>query len=164
MLVQYGQYLFSDPLVHLSSLSERGQSTLHAPTPPSVGPSSRWLMVSNTSNAANVATAVPIRTSTVMALLSSKLNSHGVAMSHSPATKLSHSSQTAKAASAAIDSSAIKRPMIDAVCRGAPADKLNSQGEKNRIVPSEKFTMSKSLALDHSSMTSSHCGFGYFIP
>ena len=47
-------------------------------------------MVSHTSNAANAATAVPIRTSTVMALLSSKLNSHGVAMSHSPATKLNH--------------------------------------------------------------------------
>ena len=112
-------------------------------------------MASHTSNAANAATAVPIRTSTVMALLSSKLNSHGVAMSHSPATKLSHSSQTAKAASAGIDSTAIKSPMIDAVCRGAPADRLNSQGEKNKIVPKEKFTMSQSLALDHSSMFSS---------
>jgi hypothetical protein len=46
-------------------------------------------------------------------------------------------------------------PMIDAVCRGAPADKLNSQGEKNRIVPKERFTMSQSLTLDHSSMTPS---------
>jgi len=51
-------------------------------------------MVSHTSNAANIVTAGPIRTSTVMALLSSKPNSHGVAMSHNPATKLSHSSQT----------------------------------------------------------------------
>src|SRR6516225_802654 len=109
-------------------------------------------MVSNTSNAANVATAVPIRTSTVMALLSSKPNSHGVAMSHSPATKLSHSSQTAKAASAAIDSTAIKSPMIDAICRGAPAERLNSQGEKNRIVPKSRFTTSQSLALDQSSI------------
>jgi hypothetical protein len=87
-------------------------------------------------------------------LLSSKLNSHGVEMSHSPATKLSHSSQTAKAVSAAIDSTAIKSPMIDAVCRGAPADRLNSQGEKNRVVPKEKFTMSQRLSprpLIHSS-------------
>jgi hypothetical protein len=50
-------------------------------------------------------------------------------MSDSPAIKLSHSSQTAKAASAAIDSTAMKRPMIDATCRGAPAETLNSQGE-----------------------------------
>src|SRR6516225_443686 len=110
-------------------------------------------MVSHTSNAANAATAVPIRTSTVMALLSSKLNSHGVAMSHSPAAKLSHSSQTAKAASAAIDSTAIKSPMIDAICRGAPGERLNSQGEKNRIVPKTRFATSQSLALDQSSMT-----------
>jgi len=45
--------------------------------------------------------------------------------------------------------------MIDAVCRGAPAGRLNSQGEKNKIVPKEKFTTSQILALDHSSMMTS---------
>jgi hypothetical protein len=67
-------------------------------------------------------------------------------MSQSPAINLSHSSQTAKAASAVIDCTAMKSPMIDAVCRGAPANRPNSQGEENRIVPKDTFTTLQSFA------------------
>ena len=43
-------------------------------------------------------------------------------MRRSPAIRLSHSSQSAKAVSAAIDSTAMKSPAIAAVCRGVPSD------------------------------------------
>ncbi len=63
-------------------------------------------------------------------------------MTHSPTIRLSHSSQTAKAVSAATDSAAIKCPAIAAVCRGVPRDRLNSQGEKKRIIPKRRLEAS----------------------
>ena len=68
---------------------------------------------------------------------------------------MSHSSQIANAASAAIDDTAMKIPMTEAVWQGAPAGRLNSHGEKNNTMPSIKFATSQSLGLDHSSMTAS---------
>jgi hypothetical protein len=78
---------------------------------------------------------VPITTSMVMASLSWKPMSQGDTMSVRPAIRLSHSSQTANAASAAVDSTAMKIAMIEAVCHCAPVDGPKSQGEKNRIMP-----------------------------
>ena len=77
----------------------------------------------------------PIATSMVMASLSWKPSSQGDTISVRPAIRLSHSSQTAKAASAAIDSTAMIIPKMEAVCHCAPVDRPNSQGEKNRTTP-----------------------------
>ena len=56
----------------------------------------------------------------------------------------------------------MKIPVIDAVCQVGPADEPNSQGEKNKIMPRDKFTTSQSLTLDHSSMTPSGDQAGVF--
>ena len=56
------------------------------------------------------------------------------------------------------DRTAIKSPAIAAVCRGVLANRLNSQGEKKRIVPKHRFTTSQSLLRDHSTMTPSRDG------
>src|SRR5580700_2871122 len=106
------------------------------------------------SNAASAATLIPMATSMVMAW-SWKPSSHGNTINASPAIRLSHSSQTANAASAAIDSTAMMIPAIDAVCICAPLDRSNSQGEKNRTPLNSKLATSQSRTLDQSSMKSS---------
>src|SRR5262249_36095460 len=67
-------------------------------------------------------------------------------------------------ASAAIDDTAMNIPMIEAVCHCAPAERPNSQGEKNRITLRTKLATSPSFGLDQSSMTASVptalCGAG----
>jgi hypothetical protein len=68
---------------------------------------------------------------------------------------MNHSSQTAKAASAAIDSTAMMIPTVDAVCHWAPEDKSKSHGEKKRTPPRIRFTTSQSRMLDQSSIASS---------
>src|SRR5262245_14622927 len=105
--------------------------------------------------AASNATMAPITASIVIAELSWKPRSQGDTISARPAPRLTHSSQTAKAASAAIDDTAMNIPMIDAVCHCAPAERPNSHGEKNRIMPRIKLATSPSFALDQSSMTAS---------
>jgi hypothetical protein len=52
----------------------------------------------------------------------------------------------------------MKIPVIEAVCHWAPADRSNSQGEKNRIMLRIRFTTSQSLALDQSSIRVSGAG------
>src|SRR5580704_19558291 len=111
--------------------------------------------VNHTSTAANSTTKVPMTASMVIASLSWKPRAQGDTIKASPAASVSHSSHIANAASAAIDDTAMKIPIIDAVWQGAPAGRLNSHGEKNKTMPSIKFATSQSLALDHSSMTAS---------
>ena len=68
----------------------------------------------------------PIAASMLIASLSWKPSSQDDTMRVSSAIKLSHSSQTAKAASAAIDSTAMRIPMVDAACHCTPVERSKS--------------------------------------
>src|SRR5215469_192225 len=90
-----------------------------------------------------------------MASLFWKPSSQGDTISPIPAIKMNHSSQIAKAASAAIESTAMMIPTVEAVCHWAPEDKSKSQGEKKSTLPRTRFTTSHNLTLDQSSISSS---------
>ena len=76
--------------------------------------------VSHTSKAAKTATTTPITTLMIIASLFWKPSSQGDTISPMPARRMNHSYHTAKAASAAIDRTAMMMPTMDAVCHCAP--------------------------------------------
>ena len=90
-----------------------------------------------------------------MASLSWNPRSQGDTIRANPAIRLSHSSHTANAASAAIESAAMRSPVIEAVCHCAPVARSNVQGEKNRTMPRIRLATSHSFAVDQSSMPTS---------
>ena len=60
----------------------------------------------------------------LMAALFWNPSSHGDTISAKAAIRMNHSSQTANAASAAIESTAMMMPTIEAVCHSAPEEKV----------------------------------------
>ena len=70
-----------------------------------------WFIIQS-SIAARIATAAPMITCTVIALVPWKPNTHGETSAHRPPTTFSHSSHIANAASAAIARAAMTRPVI----------------------------------------------------
>src|SRR6266568_2742565 len=99
------------------------------------------------SMAARIATAAPMTTWTVIAVVPWKPNTQGETRTHSPTMRFSHSSQTANAASAAIASTAMTMPETKAFSETFPASNPNIQGEKNRNAPRTKFATSHNFAL-----------------
>src|SRR5258706_10810393 len=69
--------------------------------------------------------------------------------------RFSHSSQIAKAARAAMASTAITMPAILAFSEALPAPNPNIQGEKNRTAPRIRFATSQSFVLLQFSMAPS---------
>ena len=96
--------------------------------------------------AARMATAAPMTTWTVIAVVPWKPNTQGETSVHNPTMRFSHSSQTANAASAAIASTAMTMPAIMAFSEALPASNANIQGEKNRIAPRTRFATSHNFA------------------
>src|SRR5512143_267154 len=70
-----------------------------------------------------------------------------------PMIKFSHSSQTASAAKAAIDITAMITPLTKAFVEAAPPENPKIQGDTKRIAPRIRLATSQSLALLHSFMT-----------
>ena len=68
-------------------------------------------------------------------------------ISASPAPRLSHSSQICEGSKRGNRCTAMNIPMIEAVCHCAPAERPNSHGEKNRIMPRIRLATSPSFAL-----------------
>src|SRR5262245_18930570 len=97
----------------------------------------------------------PMTTWTCMAVLPAKLSTQGEIKTQTPTIRLSHSSQTANAANAAIDITAMTIPLTTAFCEAAPLGKPKIQGATKRIPPRTRLATSQSLALLHSFMTSS---------
>src|SRR5262249_46818472 len=110
---------------------------------------------SNNSIAASSATRAPITTVTYIAVVPAKWRTQGETISHRPTTRLIHSSQTVKAASAAIDSTTMMIPAIIALVDSCPAGYENIHGLANRIMPRMRFPTSHSLVLLHWSIVSS---------
>src|SRR5258707_11389431 len=112
------------------------------------------------STAARIATAAPMITCTVIAVVPWKPNTQGETSVHNPTMRFSHSSQTANAASAAIASAAMTMPAIMAFSEALPASNPNIQGEKNRNAPRTRLATSHHFAfVQFSIMTPSTGGF-----
>src|ERR1700674_3677552 len=107
------------------------------------------------STAARIATAAPMITCTVIAVVPGKPNTQGETSVHNPTMRFSHSSQIAKAARAATASTAIAMPAILAFSEAFPASNPNIQGEKNRHAPRIRFATSQNFALLQLSMAPS---------
>src|SRR5262249_23077589 len=97
----------------------------------------------------------PMTMWTCIAVVPAKPSTHGETKTHAPTIRLSHSSQTANAASAAKDIAAMTIPLITGFCNAAPLGKPKIQGDAKRITPRIRLATSQSLALLHSFMTSS---------
>src|SRR5262249_1731344 len=97
----------------------------------------------------------PMTTWACMAGLPPKPSTPGEIKNQTPTNRLSHSSQTANAANAAIDITAMTIPLTTAFCEAAPLGKPKIQGATKRIPPRTRLATSQSLALLHSFMTSS---------
>src|SRR3982074_2005336 len=102
------------------------------------------------SAAARIATAAPMITCTVIAVVPWKPNTQGETSVHNPTMRFSHSSQIAKAARAAI-----AMPAILAFSEAFPASNPNIQGEKNRHAPRIRLATSQNFALLQLSMAPS---------
>src|ERR1700745_381518 len=110
--------------------------------------------------AARMATAAPMITWTVIAVVPWKPNTQGETSVHKPTMRFSHSSQTANAAKAAIASTAITMPAIKAFSEAIPVPYPNIHGEKNRMAPRIRLATSHHFAfVQFSIMTPSTEGF-----
>ena len=98
----------------------------------------------------------PMTTWACIAVVPAKPSTQGETKTQMPTIRLSHSSQTANAANAAIDIAAMTIPLTKAFFYGAPLEKRKIQGDTKRITPRIRLATSQSLALLHF-MTSSFC-------
>src|SRR6266404_6316699 len=105
--------------------------------------------------AAMMATAAPMTTCTVIAVVPWKPNTQGETSVHNPTMRFSHSSQMANAVSAAIAIATMAIPAILAFPEALPASNPNIQGETNKIAPRIRFATSHNFAFVQFSMTPS---------
>src|SRR4051812_47516911 len=92
---------------------------------------------------------MPITTWTGIAGFSWNPNAQGDTIVQSPPPRFSHSSHTANAAGAAMESIAMTMPVIQAFCDSCPAANPNIHGDKKRIAPRIRFARSQYFSFDH---------------
>ena len=80
----------------------------------------------------------PMTTWTCIAVVPAKPSTQGETKTQMPRIRLSHSSQTANAANAAIDIAAMTIPLTKAFFDGAPLEKRKIQGDTKRIAPKDQ--------------------------